>query len=617
MNPLPLFIVIFLPLLVGLLVLIIPEPKRYLREFLTVLATLISLGLALALLRERIAFALPWAGFGFEFSLRLYPFSGFILTAITLFGALISLYSTVFMSSHAHSRWFYCYLLLTLGFSSGAVLADNLVLLLFFWEGLLITLYTFIALGRKEAKATAMKAFLIVGVSDLCLLLGISIAGTLAGTMNMGAIHLPVTGGWATAAFILMVIGAIAKGGSMPFHTWIPDAAIDAPLPFMAFVPAALDKLLGIYLLARICLDLFALRWSLPMQILLMTVGSLTILLAVAMALVQKDYKRLLSYHAISQMGYMVLGIGTANPIGIAGGLFHMVNNAIYKSSLFLTGGAVERRAGTTDITQLGGLYRNMPITAICYVISAASISGIPPFNGFFSKELVIEGALHTGYPIFFWAGLIGSILTLASFLKLGHSVYFGERPKNMAQVKEAEWPLLVPMIVLAGFCILFGFGAQLPLSSLIQPSIEESGIVPDRHLWGFHPGPVFYASMIALLIAILNHFYGVRRTGRAQKAVDHIHHAPVLGTIYDLAERRYFDPYEYGMKFVYGLSRVLFWIDRGFDWLTDNLPVGLTLLFSRAAGRAHNALYPNYLAWALVGLILFALMVGYSGGIP
>ena len=613
----PLLIPIVLPVVAGLLILVIPEPKRYLREFITLLVSLICFGVSLILFKERIYFTLPWAGFGFEFSLRLYPFSAFILTAITGFGVLISLYSTVFMSSYAHLRWYYFYLLLTLAFSSGATLADNLVLLLFFWEGLLITLYTFIALGRKEAKATAMKAFLIMGVADLCMLLGVGITGTLCGTMSMSAIKLPLVGGWATAAFILMVIGAISKGGSMPFHTWIPDAALDAPLPFMAFLPGALEKLLGIYLLARICLDLFTLRWSLPMQILLMAIGSITILLAVAMALVQKDYKRLLSYHAISQVGYMILGIGTANPIGIAGGLFHMINNAIYKSCLFLSGGAVERRTGTTDITQLGGLRKNMPVTAYCFVIAAASISGIPPFNGFFSKELVIEGALHTGYPIFFWAGLIGSILTLASFLKLGHSVYFGERPKDMAQVKEAEWPMLVPMVVLAAACVIFGFGARLPLTLLIEPSMAESGILSERHLWGFHPGPVFLASMGALLVAILNHIYGVRCTGKAQKAVDHIHHAPGLGKIYELAARRVFDPYEYGMKFVYGMGKFLFWIDRGFDWLTDTLPTGLTLLFSRAAGRAHNALYPNYLAWALLGLILFALMVGYSGGMP
>ena len=142
----------------------------------------------------------------------------------------------------------------------------------------------------------------------------------------------------------------------MPFHTWIPDAAVDAPLPFMAFLPASLEKLLGIYLLARISLDMFKLSGGSWISMLLMTIGAITILLAVMMALVQKDYKRLLSYHAVSQVGYMILGIGTCLPIGIIGGLFHMINHALYKSCLFLTGGSVEKQTGTTDLAKLGGI---------------------------------------------------------------------------------------------------------------------------------------------------------------------------------------------------------------------------------------------------------------------
>ena len=130
------------------------------------------------------------------------------------------------------------------------------------------------------------------------------------------------------------------------------------------------------------------------MSIVMMTIGAVTILLAVMMALIQKDYKRLLSYHAISQVGYMILGIGTALPVGIVGGLFHMINNAMFKSGLFLTGGAVEKQTGTTDLHNLGGLGRKMPVTFACFLMLALSISGVPPFNGFFSKELIFDGAL-------------------------------------------------------------------------------------------------------------------------------------------------------------------------------------------------------------------------------
>jgi len=178
-------------------------------------------------------------------------------------------------------------------------------------------------------------------------------------------------------AFVLLMVGAISKAGAMPFHSWIPDAASDAPLPFMALMPGAMEKLAGIYFLTRVSVQLFhvASGWA---STLMMVVGACTILLAVLMALVQKDFKRLLSFHAISQVGYMILGIGTGIPVAIAGGLFHMINNALYKSTLFLTGGAVELQAGSTDLRQVSGLGKKMPVTLGCFLVAALSISGSP-----------------------------------------------------------------------------------------------------------------------------------------------------------------------------------------------------------------------------------------------
>ncbi len=141
-----------------------------------------------------------------------------------------------------------------------------------------------------------------------------------------------------------------------------------------------------------------------------MIIGAATILFAVMMALIQKDFKKLLSYHAISQVGYMILGIGTGLPAGIVGGLFHMINHAMYKSCLFLTGGSVEKQAGTTDLKKLGGIGRLMPVTFICFIIAAAAISGVPPLNGFFSKELVYDGALERHW-IFYAAALSAHFL--------------------------------------------------------------------------------------------------------------------------------------------------------------------------------------------------------------
>ena len=347
--------------------------------------------------------------------------------------------------------------------------------MLFFWEGLLLTLFGLIAMGGKEAFKTATKAFIIVGISDLCLMTGIGITGYLTGTLTISRITVPANT-LGSMAFIFMMIGAISKAGSMPFHSWIPDAAVDAPLPFMAFLPASLEKLLGIYLLARISLDMFKLNAGSWLSILLMTIGAITIVLAVMMALIQKDYKRLLSYHAISQVGYMILGIGTCLPVGIIGGLFHMINNALYKSCLFLTAGSVEKQTGTTNLYKLGGLWSKMPITFACFFITAASISGVPPFNGFFSKEMVYEGALERG-SIFYLAALVGSFFTAASFLKLGHSAFLGKTNQPGENIKEASWPMLIPMIVIASICIIFGLFNRFAIGTFIEPVFGGQGL--------------------------------------------------------------------------------------------------------------------------------------------
>ncbi len=274
-----LFLPILVPLIAGILVFCVSR-IRGAKEAVALVATLVNLLIAVSLFKSHLSFVHPWAGFGIEFSLRLYHFSAFLLSAAAGFGLLVTLYSLVFMQGKKNSSQFYAYLLISLAFVNGALLADNLLVLLFFWEGLLLTLFGMIAIGHKTAFKTATKAFIIVGISDLCMMVGMALTGYLAGTLTISDIHVPL-GGLGSAAFVLLMIGAISKAGAMPFHSWIPDAAIDAPLPFMAFMPAALEKLLGIYFLTRISLDLFKLIPHSAVSFILMTVGSITIILAV------------------------------------------------------------------------------------------------------------------------------------------------------------------------------------------------------------------------------------------------------------------------------------------------------------------------------------------------
>lgn len=589
---------IAIPLAAAIFTLLAPDKLRYVKEAFSLMSTAAVLVIAALLFRKDIIFSYPWAGFGFEFSLRCYNFSSFIMLAVSFFGFLIALYSSAFLHNKNYAKAFYIYFLITLSFVNGMVLADNLVLMLFFSEGLLLTLFLMIALGNPLAFKTATKAFVIVGISDLCFMVGAAIAGNISGTFAISKMNIPLAG-LGGLAFILLMIGAISKAGSMPFHTWIPDAATDAPLPFMAFLPASIEKLVGIYVLARVSLDMFKTDPHSWVSTLMMTIGAITIVLAVAMALIQKDYKRLLSYHAISQVGYMILGVGTLVPAGIIGGLFHMLNNSLYKCGLFLSGGSVEKQAGTTDLNKLGGLWNKMPVTFACFVITALSISGVPPFNGFFSKELVYDGALERGL-IFYLAAAGGSFLTAASFLKLGHAAFIDKQRTKLDATKEAPLSMLIPMVVIALVCIVFGIWNAIPISGLIQPSVSEHWL-EGKSFAGFPSNMTIVIVTIAILIgALLNHMYGVKKSGSGLKAADHIYHAPVLSNIYEKAEKRYFDPYDISLKLVNAISMVSWAIDKAIDWVYNDFSVKVSYAISIALRKLQNGSYARYIILAV-----------------
>jgi formate hydrogenlyase subunit 3/multisubunit Na+/H+ antiporter MnhD subunit len=511
------------------------------------------------------------------------------------------------MRGKSHYGSFYCFFLLNLAFANGAALANNLVILLFFWAGLLITLFAMIAVGNRNNVSVAVKALIISALADLLLILGIAITVWRSGTMMMDAIEPLPLSGINIAGFVLMMLGALGKAGAIPFHTWIPDASKDAPLPFMAMMPGALEKLLGIYLAVRIARDFYALQPGSSMSLLIMIIGVVTIILAVAMAMIQKDMKRLLSYHAVSQVGYMVLGIGTALPVGMVGALFHMLNNAVYKSALFLSAGAVERSCGTTDLRKIGGLRRLMPLTAIGFIVAALSISGVPPFNGFFSKELIFDAALESGI-IFYVLALLGAFMTAASFLKMGHAAFFGptkcpQRADDNTPPREAPAAMYAPLLILALLCIVFGAANSVPLAG-IQGILGDFVHGHDFAGWP-HSMTLVLISLAVLGAAVLNHFFGLLRSGEAVKALDHIHYAPGFHQVYNAAEKGYFDPYEWLMFAVKIYAKVCFAIDRAIDWVYNVLLVRLISGITRGLAAVNNGQSSRYMAWAFAGMLL------------
>jgi len=603
---------IVLPALIAALSLLVPARFERTRASFLLLGFSINLLFAIVVFGRELVFSREWAGWGVDFSLRLYGLSSFILLCAAVLTFLVAWYTTVFGKGKSYAKPLFVSMLFTISLVNGAVLADNFVLLLFFWEAILLTMFFMISFGKKKAYKTSIKALVIGGASDLCLMLGIGLAGYLSGGYGMESIHLPIEN-WGAVAFGLIVVGAISKAGSMPFHTWIPDAATDAPLPFLSFMPGVLEKLLGIYMLFRVCTEWFVFEHGSVASLVLMSVGVVTILFAVMMALIQRDLKRLLSYHAVSQVGYMVLGIGTGLPVGIIGGLFHMINHATYKSCLFLVAGSVEKQTGTTDLNKLGGLLKKMPVTFICFVVAAASIAGFPLTNGFFSKELIFDGALESGL-IFYIIAAIGAFFTPVSFLKLGHAVFFGKPTEKTEAVSAAPLQMRIPMLIMAALCLVLGFGQSFFVGKILVPLLPAH--YEGVHIGGHTNWLLVGISVLLLALACLDHYLGFRRKGKGVEAADHYHEAPVLRNVYAMAEKKYFDPYEvvrYGIKGYASLSlKINNWISQFYDVVLVRAVGGLSALVR----GAHNGSQARYVGWALGGLGLMVLIFLLSYGL-
>ncbi len=558
---------------------------------------------------------------GFEGELfHVDPLAVTVGLCIIFFVGLTLLYSRGYMPAERGWIRYNVYILLTLGTALGVVLANNLIVLLVCWGLSGALLYLLIGYGSKErTPSTAKKAFIIIGGSDVFMILGIALIFELSGSLEIQQIKLSVDQPadqqidqpLVVYAFVCLLVAALAKAGAIPLHTWIPDTAEDAPTPVTALLPAAVDKLLGSYLLARMCLDLFVMTPA--MYTVMLVIGAVTIVGAGMMMLVQQDFKRLLGYCAVSQVGYILLGFGSGHPLGIAGGLFHMVNHAIYKSCLFFSGGAVEQRAQSTDIERLGGMARRMPVIFVSFLIAALAVSGIPPLNGFASKWLIYQGIIETGkegggaWILWLVVAMFGSALTLAGMMKLVHAIFLGQPAADQDgtgdEGKTTPWALLIPPIVLALLCVLFGIWAYgLPLRHLILPILGQELVVSG--IWqptlatvlilvGIGFGLILYMAgrrvetmrqtQVFIGGETLDAVPGMRVSGSA--FYDTIQQLPGFRSFYTLAQNRVFDLYQIGTQIILGMHRFLSYF--------------------------HNGILSIYLSWCLLGMgILFFILL-------
>ena len=538
------------------------------------------------------------------------------------FAAMFFVFAVIYSLKQMKGRsglWrYYIYLVATFIATLGILFSTTFILLLVLWGFLGLMLYLLISFGTNEGTPeSARKSLIIIGGTDVLLLLGIVLIwrivsgdSGLSGLLHLqfGNLGIPLTSRGSVIAYLCLAAAAFAKAGAMPFHTWLPDTARDAPVPVTAYLPASLDKLLGIYFLARITLDVFVMTPA--MNTVLMALGSITIMAAVMMALIQHDLKRLLGYHAVSQVGYMVLGIGTGNPVGIAGALFHMFNNTIYKSGLFIAAGEVERRTGTTDLSKLGGLVKAMPIVFVAFLIASLSISGVPPFNGFASKWMLYQGIIQTGGSGGLWvlwlvAAMLGSALTLASFMKLVHSVFLGQPSGISREVIEKKEKsgvgTLLPLAILSLLCIVLGvFAWKIPFTEYFRPEVKGHLNLPG--IW--QSGLATLMLITGLVIGYLIYLAGTLKKARVV--------APFVGgeTLEDNPDMRVSGVNFYRTIMELGLLRGIYrWAEKKlFDLyvVAGKFVAGIGIIFS----FMHNGILSRYFLWFIIGLVVLCIVL-------
>ncbi len=491
-------LVFFAPALAGLLAWLLGRGRRVLSEVLAVLGAaatfLISAAIASRVLGGEIL-----TGWGLE--LRVDSLSGLLVLLISG----VTLPATVFAIRYMRRRRllngdgadvtdallprFYGLHLLVLSTMLWGCVTNNIIMLYVAVEattiasGLLVAFYW----DRRALEASYKYLLLLtVGITFALfasVLVYASAVPHLGGTNAMLISELQgvaalIPRSLAIFVVALFIVGFGTKAGIAPFHPWLPDAYSEAPSPVSALLSGAMCKMAA-YALAR-TVTIFFPAYP-PLTVFVVVLGAFTMLLGGTMALVQDDLKRLLAYSSVSQMGYVIMGLGFGTYLGVYGGLFHLLHHGVVKALLFLCVGAVIYATSTRSMSQLGGLGRRMPITAVCFFIGAFSISGLPPFSGFMSKLTIFLAGAQAGMWSAVGVAIFTSLLTLIVVIRAGQAVFWGS-PKSSGpapdSVKEAPASLYVAMAALAGVSILLGVYPQLAYPLLNKATLSIAGLL-------------------------------------------------------------------------------------------------------------------------------------------
>jgi multicomponent Na+:H+ antiporter subunit D len=490
------FLFIGLPLVVAALLPLIGKiSKRVLPDLLANAVFLVLLVLAVTAGRQVISEGpvlkqLNWLGEPVGITVAVDGFSLFMLMAISLLTLCVSLYSINYMERYGAKANYYALLLMMAAGMNGLVLVTDLFNVYLFLEVAAIASYALVAYGLEHDELEASFKYLMLSViASAAILISIAVLFGMTGSLGFTAVAAGLRSldakfavGFCAALFIM---GFGLKAALIPFHAWLPDAHPSAPAPISAILSGLLIKVSGVYALTRILFNVFGLTPALSQV--LMYLGAVSIVVAAFLALGQKDMKRLLAYSSISQVGYVVLGIGIGTPLGIAGGLFHLFNHALAKGLLFLNSGSVQYATGTRNLEEMGGLAKRMPVTAATSLIGSLSIAGVPPLGGFWSKLIIIMALVQAKEWPLALVAILASVLTLWYYLLMQRKAFFGKLDEKWKNVKEAPFWMTASTVILALLSIGVGLFFSAFIKSWIQPASDvlARGIHLALGSWG------------------------------------------------------------------------------------------------------------------------------------
>ena len=546
---------------------------------------------------------------GFEIN----QLNALMLVIVSLVSLLVHIYSKGYMQGDDRLPVFYAYLGLFTFAMLGLVLSPNLLQLYIFWE--LVGLGSFLLIGfyfyKQEAKAAAKKAFIMTRIGDVGLFIGILLLFWEVGSFEYDVIFTAVADGaisnsMITVICVFLFVGAIGKSGQFPLHTWLPDA-MEGPTPVSALIHAATMVAAGVYLVASMFPIFAASETALYIVAL---VGGFTAILAASIGLVQNDIKRVLAYSTISQLGYMMLALGSA---GYVAGVFHLMTHAFFKALLFLAAGSVIHAVATQNIQEMGGLWKKLRLTGPLFLIGTLAISGVPLFSGFFSKDEILLAVYDDGNYLLFGVALIAAFLTAFYMFRLFFLVFAGKRRSGSSVVHEAPRTMIIPMAVLAVLAIFSGYVNTPWFGSYLGDwLVEGNAILGSGHIEG--PKWIMWVAVLISAGGILLAYLMYSRRSISKEWL--VRDGAILHNL--LSKKYYIDEFYANsiIPFTKGISLVLSFIDRFVIEGIMYAVKGLVVMLGKIGSKLQNGQIQQYGTVVVAGLALLLVIYALTGGL-